>query len=371
MQQPSWPAQSSPAVAEGKVVTLGLAGIISCLDAATGKVVWRKESSKDFALEVPNFYTASSPLIVDKMCIVPLGGRGKGAIVALDLDSGHTRWKWDGEGPTYSSPVVMTVDDAKEIVQVTEKSVVGLSAADGKLLWQTAFGGGGLMRGGRGGGGMRGGGPGGPRPGGPGGPGGPDAQQPGWAGVPGWTGWARWGWHARGGGGMRGGRRGGMSYNAPTPVIDGQTLILTGGGQGTKALKVEKKGDALAATELWTNPAVSATYNSPVIKDGLLFGISGKGTLFCLDAKTGKTAWEDTVSRAHRGFGTLVDAGSVLIALGDDGGLTVFKAEEKSFSQVAQVKVPDTITYAYPVLAGNRVFVKDQYTASMFTLDQT
>ena len=161
-----------------------------------------------------------------------------------------------------------------------------------------------------------------------------------------------------------------MSYNAPTPVIDGQTVILTGGGQGTKAFKIEKKGDALAATELWTNAQVSATYNSPVLKDGFLYGFSGKGTLFCLDAKTGKTAWEDTNSRAQRGFGTLVDAGSVLIAMGDDGGLTVFKPDEKAYSQVAQIKVPDTMTYAYPVIAGSHIFIKDQYATAMFTLEQ-
>jgi outer membrane protein assembly factor BamB len=350
--------RSSPAVAEGKVVTLGVDGTVSCLDADTGKVVWRKESSKDLSLDVPRFSTAASPLIVDKMCVVPLGGNGKGAVVAFDLESGGIKWKWEGEGATPSSPVVMTVDEVKEIVQVTEKSVIGLSASDGKLLWQSAFGGGGMRGGGRGGFRGAGGGPGGGGPGGAPGGGGP-------GGGPG----------GPGGGGMRGGGRGGMrgggmSYNAPTPVIDGQTVILTGGGQGTKALKIEKKDDALAATELWSNPSVSATFNSPVIKDGMLFGISGKGTLFCLDAKTGKTAWEDTTTRANRGFGTLVDAGSVLIALTDDGSLTVFKPDEKAYTQVAQIKLPDTTTYAYPVLAGSHIFIKDQYATAMFTLDQ-
>ncbi len=159
-----------------------------------------------------------------------------------------------------------------------------------------------------------------------------------------------------------------MTYNAPTPVIDGQTVILTGGGQGTKAFKIEKKGDALAATELWTNADVSTTFNTPVIKDGMLYGVSGKGILFCLDAKTGKTAWEDTTPRAQRGFGTIVDAGSVLIAMGDDGSLTVFKPDAKAFSQVAQIKAPETTTYAYPVIAGNHVYIKDQDAVAMFTL---
>ena len=161
-----------------------------------------------------------------------------------------------------------------------------------------------------------------------------------------------------------------MNYNAPTPVIDGQTVILTGGGGGTKALKIEKTGDAFAATELWTNPSVWATYNSPVFKEGLLYGISGQGTLFCLDAKTGKTAWEDNTSRAQRGFGTLVDAGSVLIAMGDDGCMTVFKPDDKGYYQVAQINVPMAMTYAYPVIAGNRIFIKGQYATAMLTLGE-
>lgn len=343
--------RGSPAVADGKLVTLGVNGTLSCLDADTGKVIWRKDSMKDFSQGLPRFYTAASPLIVDQMCVVPLGGNGKGAVVSLDLASGESKWRWDGDGITYSSPVVMIVDGAKEIVQMTEKSVVGLSADDGKLLWQAPYGGGGGMRGGRGGP-MRGGFGGGPATR----PSGSAPSGPGQGGMR--------------GGGMRGGRGGGMNYNAPTPVIDGQTVILTGGGGGTKALKIEKNGDALVASDLWTNPTVSATYNTPVLKDGLLYGVSGKGTLFCLDAKTGKTDWEDTTSRAQRGFATLVDAGSVLFAMGDDGGLTVFKPDDKAYSQVAEIKVPESSTYSYPVIDGDHIYIKGQYAIAMFTFGQ-
>src|SRR5579864_2114053 len=60
--------RSSPAVAEGKVVTFGVAGVLSCLDADKGTVVWRKESNKEFSPAWPMFYTAMSPLIVDGLC---------------------------------------------------------------------------------------------------------------------------------------------------------------------------------------------------------------------------------------------------------------------------------------------------------------
>ncbi|NQT37685.1 MAG: PQQ-like beta-propeller repeat protein, partial [Planctomycetes bacterium] len=125
--------RSSPAVAEGKVVTMGAAGVLSCLDAADGKLVWRKDP---FPKVVPMFFTSSSPIIVDGMAIAQLGGRGNGAIIAYDLATGDEKWRWDAEGPEYASPAVLTAAGTKQIVTLTEKSIVGVGLADGKLLWQ-------------------------------------------------------------------------------------------------------------------------------------------------------------------------------------------------------------------------------------------
>ena len=88
--------RSSPAVAQGKVVTLGVGGVLSCLNADDGKLVWRKDP---FPKTVPMFFTSSSPMIVDGMAIAQLGGRGNGAIMAYDLATGEEKWRWDQEGP--------------------------------------------------------------------------------------------------------------------------------------------------------------------------------------------------------------------------------------------------------------------------------
>ena len=60
-------------------------------------------------------------------------------IMAFDLNTGEPKWKLTGESPGYSSPVLMTFDGLKQIVALTEKKIVGLAAADGKLLWQLPF----------------------------------------------------------------------------------------------------------------------------------------------------------------------------------------------------------------------------------------
>ena len=288
--------RSSPAVADGKVVTLGVAGVLSCLDAAGGKLIWRKDP---FPRVVPRFFTASSPIIVDGMAIAQLGGKGNGAIIAFDLSTGNEKWKWAVEGPDYASPALLTAEGTKQIVTLTEKSIVAVGLADGKLLWQLPF-----------------------------------APQ-------------------------------GMAYNAATPIVDGQTVIYAGKGRGTKAVKIEKQGDGFAAKELWSNPDLAPQFNTPVLKDGLLFGLSDRGNLYCINAKTGQTAWTDT-ARHGRGFAGVVSAGSALLALPSTSELIVFKPDGKEYAEIARYKVAETATYAHPVIAGNRVFVKDQDSLAMW-----
>jgi len=292
--------RSSVAVADGKVVTLGVGGVLSCLDAATGKVVWRKDP---FPKVVPKFFTSTSPIIVDGMAIGHLGGQDNGAIIAYDLNTGDEKWRWAGEGPAYASPALLTVAGTKQLVTLAEKSVVAIGVADGKLLWQLPF-------------------------------------------AP-----------------------AGRTYNAATPIIDGQTVIYTGAGRGTKAVKVEKQGDGFAAKELWSNPELAPQFNTPVLRDGLLFGLTNRGNLFCINAQTGQTAWTDETQRDRGGFTSIVSAGSCLMALPSSSELIVFKPSDKEYSELAVIKVSETPSYAHPVIAGNRIFIKDQDTVTMFVIE--
>jgi outer membrane protein assembly factor BamB len=291
--------RSSPAVAEGKVVTLGVGGVLSCLDADSGNVIWRKDP---FPKVVPRFFTSTSPIIVDATAIAHLGGQGNGAIIAYDLAGGDEKWRWAEEGPEYASPVLLTAGGTKQIVTLSEKSIVGIGATDGKLLWRLPF-------------------------------------------VP--------------------ERR---AYNSATPIVDGQTVIFTGGGRGTKAVKIEKDGASFVATELWSNPDLATQFNTPVLRDGLLFGLSNRGSLFCINAQTGQTAWTDETQRDRSGFTAIVNAGSCLLALPSSSELIVFKPDPKEYSELAKIKLSETPSYAHPVISGNRVYVKDKETLALLTL---
>jgi len=108
----------SPSVADGKVVTLGLRGTLSCYDAAKGTLLWRKE---DFKGSLPRFLTSASPVVADGLCLAPLGGGDNGGVIAYQLASGEEKWRWNGDGASYASPVLMTVDGTKLVIAEMEK----------------------------------------------------------------------------------------------------------------------------------------------------------------------------------------------------------------------------------------------------------
>jgi outer membrane protein assembly factor BamB len=283
--------RGTPAVSNGKIVTFGASGILSCLDASTGKLVWRKENPTN---AFPAFFTGTSPLIVDGMCIIHLGKKDDGQVIAYDLNSGNEKWKWSGDGPSYSSPSVMTIEGKKLLIVITEKNIISLSLAEGKLLWQIAT----------------------------------PVQQ--------------------------------RFYNCVSPYIDGQTIYLTGQGTGTKAIKVEKSGNDYITKELWSNAEVGAKWNTPILKDGFLYGFTDQKRIYCLNAATGQTAWIDNAVTSD--FSTIVDCGSVIIGLTSTDNLLVLKPDGKAYSEIVKYKVSDTPIYAYPVISGNNIYIKDAET---------
>lgn len=291
--------RSSPTVVQGKVITLGVGGVLSCLDAATGKVVWRNEA---YTSVVPDFFTSMSPIVVDGMCIAYLGGKDKGTLLALDLTTGKEKWKLDCDGPAYGSPVEMSVGGTKQIVALSEKNLFGVAPEDGRLLWQLPA---------------------------------PNER---------------------------------MFFSCATPVIERDKIFLTGQGHGTKAVEIKKEGDGFVVSTLWSNNELGTTFNTPVLKDNLLFGISKTGYLYCIDAKTGQTAWADDTTKLDR-FGSVLDAGSVLLGLSANSELIAYKPDGKAYAELARYKVAETPTLAHPVPAGNRVYVKDNEGLTLWAIE--
>ncbi|SHF86268.1 Outer membrane protein assembly factor BamB, contains PQQ-like beta-propeller repeat [Mariniphaga anaerophila] len=150
-------------------------------------------------------------------------------------------------------------------------------------------------------------------------------------------------------------------YNSSTPVVDGQNIFIAGQGIGTRSVKIEKLGDKYTWTENWYNPDFGVSFNTPVLKEGFLYGHEARlGKAFCLNAATGEVAWADTVS--HNRFTSTLDLGNEILSLTANGKLLVFEPTPYKYSEKAAYKVSSTNTYAHPLVSGNRIYTKDKET---------
>jgi outer membrane protein assembly factor BamB len=131
--------KSTPVFANGKLYTLGISGILSCFNAATGEVLWRKDFSKQFQQTSPLFGTAMSPVVDNGLLIAHVGGNDQGALTAFDAESGEVKWAWKGDGPGYASPVIAATGGVRQVVTQTQQNIVGVDEASGELLWQIPF----------------------------------------------------------------------------------------------------------------------------------------------------------------------------------------------------------------------------------------
>jgi outer membrane protein assembly factor BamB len=127
--------KSTPTFADGRLFTLGISGVVTAFDAATGKQLWQKPAG---AVE-PLYHTAQSALVDRGLVILHVGGHQSGALTAFDPATGAVKWTWTGDGPSYGSPVAVDIDGTHQVITFSQENLVGVDASNGQLLWRTPF----------------------------------------------------------------------------------------------------------------------------------------------------------------------------------------------------------------------------------------
>ncbi|NKB68237.1 MAG: PQQ-binding-like beta-propeller repeat protein [Candidatus Latescibacteria bacterium] len=129
--------RATPTLRDGYVYTFGATGILNALNASDGTAVWSRNTAADIDVEVPYWGFSGSPLVLDDMVIVAVGG----ALAAYDRNSGQHRWSGPNGGTSYSSPHLLTIDSVAQVLLLNEAGATSLAPADGALLWEHAWGG--------------------------------------------------------------------------------------------------------------------------------------------------------------------------------------------------------------------------------------
>ncbi len=290
--------KSTPTFADGRLFTLGMSGMVTAFDAATGKQIWQTPAPAIQTL----YHTGMSPLVDRGLAIVHVGGHGNGALTAFDARTGEVKWSWTGDGPAYGSPIAADIGGTRQIVTFTQDNLVGVSADTGALLWRRPY----SVR---------------------------------------------------------------ATRNAVTPIVFGQTLIVSGLGMPVSAFRVVKRGGEWAQESVWENADVNMDMSTGVVIGATLYGFSAKnsGQFFAVDANTGQTLWLSEARVAENA--AVVRAGELWFALTTEAQLLVVRANPRQFDVVKRYQVANSATWAQPVLSGQRVFVKDLNAISLWALN--
>ena len=157
--------------------------------------------------------------------------------------------------------------------------------------------------------------------------------------------------------------------NAVTPIVHNQIIIVSGLGMPVIGFRVMNKGGQWVSEDIWTNNDVSMDMSTGVVVGNSLYGFSPRnsGQFFALDANTGQTQWLSEPRVAENA--AIVRAGDLWFSLDTEATLSVVRANPKQFEVLKKYDLADSATWAQPVLSGQRVFVKDLSSISLWTLN--
>jgi outer membrane protein assembly factor BamB len=323
----------TPLLTSNRCYTFGAEGKLLCLDLQTGKLVWQRDTQKDWNVPPAFFGVGSTPILEGDLLIVMLGAQPNSGVVAFDAKTGKTVWEavgektwhgkpktdWRGEPPvnwvsedkqaSYASPIVATIHGKRHLLCLMRQGLVSLEPKSGEVNFTRWF----------------------------------RAQVP-------------------------------ESVNAATPVIVDDMIFISAAYYRVGSVLLKVRPDGKSFDQLWRSTALELHWATPIYHNGHLYAFSGRNepdsVMRCVEFKTGKVMWErderwrpySTKQPPVYGRGSITMADGKLIALGEGGLLGLFrvspeKAEEISRFQLPQLHYP---CWAAPVLSEKRLYLRSE-----------
>jgi outer membrane protein assembly factor BamB len=303
---------ATPTVADGLVYAQGGMGDLVCVNAASGKEVWRKNLPKDLDAQVNPIgggpknlgwgYTGSPLIEGDRLICLP--GGPKGTVAALDRKTGRVVWRSAEvvDQAAYTSPMAVEIEGVRQIVGLTNAGLFGVAAQDGRLLWRS----------------------------------------------------------------KRDAPYGTEVIN--TPLVQGSwiyTTVAVGNG-GSELTRISKEGSAFKAEVAYANKNLSNHHGNAIRVGDHVYGYGqGRGWV-CQAFLDGQNAWEE---KAALGAGSLAYADGRLYAYAEnDGTAALLEASPAGWRPSGRFRLPEESrqrkpggrVWTPPVVAGGRLFLRDQ-----------
>lgn len=297
--------RATPQFHEGKLYTLGATGILNCLEARTGKLIWTKNILQDAgtggkpAANI-EWGMAGSPLIVDQMVVVNPGGPGGHSAAAYNVESGELIWSGGDQPATYASPSLATLLGQRVILVPDGTGLACHSPTHGKELWFFP-----------------------------------------WTNAP--------------------------KVCGALPVVVGEDSVLfgIGYGEGTVRLKLTLDGENWSATKQWHSNRFRPKFNDFIVRDGHAYGLDD-GTLTCLDIESGKVKWK--AGRYGYGQVLLVGE-TLLLVSEEGQLVLIPAQPTKPEEPARAPLLDGGITWNQPVLVRGKLLVRNAHEAACFDLE--
>ncbi|MEQ1903826.1 MAG: PQQ-binding-like beta-propeller repeat protein [Pirellulaceae bacterium] len=138
--------QATPLVVGQQVIWIGFTGIMQCVEAETGKVIWKKDLVQAFGAKPVQFGFAASPVVdpqlPDRFFVIAAGENG--GLLCLKLENAEPIWRAPCETFSYATPTFAAFGGVPQILVVSEDNVIGIARDDGRQLWSKGLVEGGL-----------------------------------------------------------------------------------------------------------------------------------------------------------------------------------------------------------------------------------
>jgi outer membrane protein assembly factor BamB len=270
-------------------------------------LIWHKDLLREFDASPPRWGVAFSPLIDGNILFTGPGGKDGSSLVAFNKMTGEVVWKSLDEPAGYSSPIAVTISGMRQIIFFLGKSLVGVSAKDGKLCWrfpwETAF----------------------------------DVN----AATP-------------------------LAFTARRGEQALHYVFLSSGyGQGCALVKIEPlRSGGFQAKQVYRGNQMCSHFASPVRRGDYLYGIDDS-RLCCLNLRTGKVQW----TQAGINKGTLIRVNEFLLVLSENGKLVLLDASPERNSPRAEARpFREGRCWTMPVLADGCLLLRNERQMKCFDL---
>ena len=301
--------RSTPTIDGGRVYALGATGVLRCLDAATGKLLWQEDllaryrttQAADNGLIA--WGRSGSPLVVDGLVVVPAGGNPPKSLAAFHAESGQFAWDSGSDQISYSSPALVTLAGVRQIVIVNEKTVTGHDPATGRQLWSHPW---------------------------------------------------------------PGNSSGSASSSQALPLPGDRLLLSKGYSRGAELLAFEPagSGEPQPPKSMWASHRVLQTKftNVTVIGDHV-YGLS-EGILECVEWATGKRMWKS----GRFGHGQILGVGQLILVQAEEGDVVLVEANPQKLVELGRFQALDGKTWNNPCLFGKLLLVRNAAEAACYEL---